>query len=74
MSETVTLACVSVESAATVAHEADRPGDPDHRARQHRNRVVITYHDKRYPYDIAGWAFENGHVSDAEAANTIARL
>lgn len=70
----ITLTCVSVEDAATVACEADRPSDPDHRARQHRDRVIITYHDKRYPLDIADWAFQNGHASDAEAANVIARL
>ena len=69
-----TLTCVSVDDAAIVAREADRPADPDHRARQHRDRVIITYHDKRYPLDVASWAFEAGHASDAEAANTIARL
>lgn len=74
MSETVTLACVSDDDAATVAAEAYRPGDLCNTARQDGRRVVITYTDKRYPLDIASWAFENGHASDAEAAGVIARL
>jgi hypothetical protein len=68
------LACVTPESAGIVAREAERPGDPCHTARQEGLRVILAYLDKRYPYDVAGWAFENGHASDAEAANTIARL
>ena len=70
----VVLACVTPEDAARVTAEAARPGDRDHTVRQDGCRVTITYSDKRYPYDIASWAFEAGHASDAEAANTIARL
>jgi hypothetical protein len=72
--KTVTLACVTEEDARIVAREADRPGDPDHTVRQDGNRVIITYFDKRFPLDVADWAFQNGHASDAETASTIARL
>lgn len=70
----VTLTCVTEEDARLVAREADRPSDPDHSARQDGTRVIITYFDKRYPLDVADWAFQNGHASDDETANTIARL
>ena len=68
------LECGTTEDAARVAREADRPGDPCHRARQDGPRVIITYLDKRYPLDVADWAFQHGHASDAEAAGMIARL
>lgn len=68
------LDCGTEEDAAKVAAEADRPSDPDHSARQEGSRVIIRYHDKRYPLDVASWAFEAGYASDAAAANTIARL
>lgn len=70
----VSLTCVSDEAARVVARNADRSLDPDHMARQDGSRVIIAYSDKRFPYDVAGWAFQNGHASDAEAAATIARL
>lgn len=35
---------------------------------------MLTYFDKRYPLDVAGWAFNQGHASDAAAADVIARL
>lgn len=70
----VTLACLSAEDARIVVAAADRPGDPDHGCREDGDKVVITYHDKRYPYDVADYAFQTGHASDAETANTIARL
>ena len=73
-SKTVTLNCGTEEDARILARETDRPGDPDHRVRQVGSRVVIAYFDKRYPLDVADWAFQNGHASDAEAANAIARL
>jgi len=68
------LDCGTPGDAAKVTAEAQRPGDPDHTARQEGSRVIITYRDKRYPLDVASWAFENGHASDAAAANVIARL
>jgi hypothetical protein len=70
----ITLTCASAEDARIVALNADRPGDPDHRCRQDGARVIVTYHDKRYPLDVADYAFQAGHASDAEAANTIALL
>lgn len=73
-SKTVTLSCGTKEDAATVTAEAYLPGDLCNTARQDGNLVVITYTDKRYPLDVADWAFRNGHASDAEAANVIARL
>jgi len=69
-----TLNCVSPESAATVTAEAARAEHDTHTARQDGRRVLLTYFDRRYPLDIASWAFEHGHASDAEAANTIAAL
>ncbi len=56
------------------AMTAARPGDPVHSVRQEGDAVVITYDDKRYPSDVACWAFANGHASDPAAANVIARL
>ena len=73
-SKTVTLDCGTEEDAATVAAEAFLPGDLCNTARQDGYQVVITYTDKRYPLDVADWAFQNGYASDAEAANVIARL
>ena len=70
----VALTCVSAEDARIVAAAADRPGDPDHRCREDGNMVRITYHDKRYPLDVADYAFQTGHASDAETANMIALL
>lgn len=72
--KTAVLKCVTAEDARIVAREADRPSDPHHGVRQDGCRVVITYADKRFPLDVAAWAFQNGHVSDAETANTIALL
>ena len=70
---TARLECVSHESAQKVAAEADKPSQ-NHRARAEGSAVVMTYLDKRYPLDVADWAFQNGHASDEAAANVIARL
>lgn len=70
----ITLTCLSAEDARIVAAEADDTGDPDHRARQDGDDVIITFFDKRYPLDVADWAFQAGHANDADAASTIARL
>lgn len=67
------LECVSPESAKTVAGEADIPGT-DQRARTDGSVVVLEYFDKRYPLDVANWAFQNGHASDRAAADVIAGL
>jgi len=69
-----TLVCVSPESAAKVARDADRPSDPDHAVHQDGSHVIITYSDARFALDVADWAFQQGHASDAEAASTIASL
>jgi hypothetical protein len=68
-----TLQCLSPASAQAVAAEADMPGQ-NHRARADGSTVVLTYFDKRYPLDVAEWAFENGHADDPSAAAVIAGL
>lgn len=67
------LECVSPEAAQTVATEADAPSQ-NHRARAEGSVVVLSYFDKRYPMDVADWAFQNGHASDRAAADVISRL
>jgi hypothetical protein len=67
------LECVSPEAAKTVAAEADAPSQ-NHRARADGSTVVLSYFDKRYPLDVADWAFQNGHASDRAAADVIASL
>ena len=69
-----TLTCLSDEDAQIVATEANKGGDPAHWSIATGRTVTLTYHDKRYPLDVADWAFNAGHASDAETANTIARL
>lgn len=71
---TVELLCISADDAAAVVAEATRPDDKDHTVRQDGATVVITYFDKRFPYDVAGWAFDSGHASDKAAADVVARL
>ena len=71
---TTVLTCVSPEAAQAVAAEANKGGDPAHWAIADGSAVTLTYYDKRYPYDVAEWAHENGHAEDAEAAATIASL
>ena len=70
----VTLSCVSAEDAQAVATEANKGGDPAHWSIATSCTVTLTYFDKRYPCDVADWAFQTGQASDAETANTIARL
>lgn len=75
MSET-RLTCLSEESAAAVVGEhVDYVGaGPGNTVRQDGPVVVIDYFDKRWPLDIADWASEQGHASDAEAARVIGGL
>ncbi len=68
------MTCVDDDSAAAVVAEAHRPGDRDHTVRRKGRYVVIGYFDKRFPLDVAGWAGENGHATDHDAASVIARL
>jgi hypothetical protein len=69
----IRLQCLSAASAQAVAAEADRP-DVSHRARADGTAVVLTYFDKRYPLDVADWAFGNGHADDDSASATIGAL
>ncbi len=64
------LQCVSADAAQKVAIEADHSWD-DHHASADGTAVVLTYTDKRYPLDVADWAFQNGYASDAAAADVI---
>jgi hypothetical protein len=73
MPDVTRLECLSPASAQAVAEEADMP-EQNHRARADGASVVLTYIDKRYPLDVAGWAFENGHADDPSAAAVIAGL
>lgn len=68
----IRLRCISAESAAAVAKEATLPSDQVHTARQDGHDVVISYHDIRFPMDVAEWAFINGHAHDEDAARVIA--
>ncbi|NEA42719.1 hypothetical protein [Streptomyces sp. SID11385] len=36
--------------------------------------VVADYFDKRWPLDIAEWASDQGHASDAHAARALAQI
>ena len=45
-----------------------------HRAVAYGRYVFISYFDKRYPMDVAGWAFEHGHAADDAASAVIAGL
>lgn len=55
------LQCLSPDSATAVAAEADIPGTSQ-RARAEGSIVVLDYCDKRYPLDVAEWAFQNGRL------------
>jgi hypothetical protein len=66
------LDCISDSAARAVAREADRPGA--HRAVAFGSRVFISWFDKRYPMDVAEWAFENGYCDDDSAGSLIGRL
>jgi hypothetical protein len=69
----IRLECVSPDAARKVARDADKPSQ-GHRARAEGSAVILTYTDKRYPYDVAGWAFDQGHATDKAAADVIAGL
>lgn len=68
------LICLDEQHAAAVIEEATRPGDTVHTVRQEGAVVVIGYHDKRWPLDVADGAGENGHATDHQAARFIAGL
>jgi hypothetical protein len=68
------LTCLSAEDARIVADEFDRRDGMFNTICQDGDRVIVNYVDKRYALDVADYAFQAGHASDAETANTIARL
>ena len=68
------LICLDEEHAKAVIEEATRPGDTTHTVRRDGKVVVIGYHDKRWPLDVADWAGEHGHCTDHQAARVIAGL
>lgn len=70
------LTCLSTTSAEAVITEwADYFGaGKSNTVRQDGTHIVIEYFDKRWPLDIADWAAEQGHASDAAAAAVIAGL
>lgn len=81
--EVAALTCLSSDAARAVAREADRPGT--NRASvfgafafgggEASARIVyLSYCDKRFPLDVAEWAFNNGHCADSAAGDVIARL
>ncbi|MGP4027170.1 hypothetical protein [Actinomadura sp. 3N407] len=69
-----TLVCVSTESAAAVVAEIGDAGSESNTVDHDDTRVIIYYTDKRYPLDLASWAVENGHATDAHAGAVIADL
>jgi hypothetical protein len=70
--ELARLNCPNRAAAAVVARQADSPGT--HRAVASGATVVLSYVDKRYPLDVADWAFKHGHADDAAAAAVIGAL
>jgi len=70
----ITLTCVDEQHATAVYNEAHRPGDRHRDVRQDGKKIVITYHDKRYPLDVADFAHSFGHAHEDDAARVIAQL
>ncbi|TDD31669.1 hypothetical protein E1287_25755 [Actinomadura sp. KC06] len=72
----IRLTCLTeAAAAAVVAEHADYFGaGPSNTVRQDGATVVIDYFDKRWPLDVAEWAFEQGHAAEAEAASVIGAL
>jgi hypothetical protein len=70
------LTCLDEKAAeAVVTEHADYFGaGASNTVRQDGAHVVIGFFDKRWPYDIAEWAAEQGHASDSAAAAVIAGL
>lgn len=75
MAETVTLTCVTPEDAQAVVAEWER-SDVNHTvvADDGSLDVEIRYFDKRFPLDVAEWAFHNEHAYDGDAAAVIGAL
>ena len=74
MDATVQLKCLDAKAAAAVVAEWSSCGGADNTVQQAGDRVRISYFDKRYPLDVAEWAFENDHAHDADAARVIGSL
>jgi hypothetical protein len=73
---TVRLRCLSAEAAQEVVRRCDEAPHKgwNNQTRLDGDSVVITYADKRWPYDIAEMAQELDLASDADAARVIACL
>lgn len=73
---TVTLRCLSPEAAERVADEFPNKsrGGRSNTMKVVGNAVVITYTDKRWPYDIADWAGDEGLASDHDSAMVFASI
>lgn len=76
MCPTVTMRCLDSEAAQRVADEFPNrnKGGETNTIRVDGDTVVIAYIDKRWPYDIADWAGEEGLASDHDAARVLASL
>lgn len=74
----VRLVCLDEESAKEVMRliEEARKGknDRSNTAAREGDTIVITYFDKRWPYDIADMAGDLGLAGDAESAEVFACL
>jgi hypothetical protein len=66
------LTCLTETAAKAVAREADRPGI--NRTVAFGKHAFISYCDKRYPLDVAEWAFDHDHADDDAASAVIASL
>lgn len=74
MSNPILLTRLSVEAAARVVAEFPGRGNQDNSMTAMDDKVEIEYFDKRWPYDIASWAFNEGLVSGSAASSVISRL
>jgi molybdopterin-guanine dinucleotide biosynthesis protein A len=71
------LICLNAKAAEAVLNEWGGAGGRSNSvslSRTSREVVDINYADKRYPLDVASWAFENGYASDNASAQVIAGL
>lgn len=74
MNNTITLRCLDAEAAENVAAQFPGRGNSANTLKVVGAGIVIEYFDKRWPYDIASWAFDEGLTSDSAAAFVISRL
>lgn len=67
----ITLKCLTPTSAKRVVEEFPGQGGDDNTMHLVGNRVEIRYFDKRWPLDIANWAFTEGLASDSDSGKVI---